>query len=74
VTLTTKHEGGHHAIDYTPGPGQYNLATSAGNRPKTPGVRIGTASRSNKFDTNTPGPGQYFGNYRESHGVKIGTS
>jgi hypothetical protein len=76
VTLTNKHEGGHNTIDYTPGPGQYNLATSVGNRPKTPGVRIGTAGRSNKFDTKTPGPGQYFGNYRErdSHGVKIGTS
>lgn len=61
----------------TPGPGQYNLAGSSNSaRANTPGVKIGTASRNEKYDNSTPGPGQYNGNYRDRNatGVKIGSS
>lgn len=59
----------------TPGPGQYNISSN-GNRPKTPGVRIGTSSRYSKLDSSTPGPGQYLNSRQGSHvqGVRIGTS
>jgi hypothetical protein len=64
VTLSSKYDGNYLQASDTPGPGQYNLNASLNIRPKTPGVRIGTANRYGKDDNSTPGPGQYNGEYR----------
>lgn len=77
VTLSSKYDGNHLLMTETPGPGQYNLSAETTLRPKTPGVRIGTANRYGKYDSSTPGPGQYNnGDYRSRKGptIKIGSS